>query len=67
MVAGGGYPRQVGRQRHVGVEEGAPGVNRIVADIGVAEVPVEQMKQRLLVKTGDGIDHVSGIGGVRPR
>ena len=45
----------------------APGVHWRIAHVGVAEVAIEQVEQGRPVEIGQRIDHVGGVGGVRPR
>ncbi len=63
VVARARHPRTVARGTHVVVEEAAPGPHRIVADIRVAQVAVDEMEQRV-----ECLDRVHDVTGVhRPR
>ena len=63
VVARAGHPRPVAGGAHVVAEEARPGFHRRVADVGVAEVPVQQVEER--VGGLDGIHDVAGIRGPR--
>src|SRR6185437_16293416 len=47
VVAGGGHPRPVPGRAGVVREEGVPGAHPVIGDVGVAEVSVEQVEERL--------------------
>ena len=63
MVARAGHPWPVPGRAHVVVEEALPGLDRRVADVGIAQVAVQQVEQG--VGSLDSIDDEAGIG--RPR
>src|SRR5260221_9730996 len=65
MIASGRHPRPVGGRAGVVVKEGLPGLDRRVADIGVAEVAVEQVEQG--IQALDGRDGVARVRRVRAK
>src|SRR5581483_1493046 len=60
MVAGRGHPRPLAGAAAVVVPEIPPGADAILREIGIAEVAVEQMKQRL-----QALDAERGVTGGR--